>query len=74
MALLDAEGTVTWVNPAFTGLTGYRLAEAVGRSAASLLGLGDEADAAHPRTLSGDAQIRTRERGGLWVALETAPT
>jgi PAS domain S-box-containing protein len=31
-AITDPEGTIEWVNPAFTRLTGYSLREAVGRS------------------------------------------
>ncbi len=32
IAITDYEGTITWVNPAFTELTGYTFEEAVGRN------------------------------------------
>jgi PAS domain S-box-containing protein len=35
--ITDADGRIAWVNPAFTGLTGYAAAEAVGRSPGDLL-------------------------------------
>ncbi len=36
MVMTDAEGAITWVNPAFTRLTGYLPEEAVGRQATIL--------------------------------------
>ena len=35
--LADSRGRIEWVNDAFTGLTGYRLAEVVGRTPGSVL-------------------------------------
>src|SRR5437870_13289809 len=32
IVITDAEGTIEWVNPAFTAMTGYSLDEAVGRT------------------------------------------
>ncbi len=45
--MVDAEGTVTYVNPAFESMTGYGRDEVLGRPAADLLG--DPGDGGHER-------------------------
>jgi PAS domain S-box-containing protein len=45
IVITDRNGTIEWVNPAFTNLTGYAFAEAVGRNPRNLLKSGKQSHA-----------------------------
>jgi two-component system cell cycle sensor histidine kinase/response regulator CckA len=69
--IVDRDGTIAWVNPAFSALTGYTQSEAVGRSTRDLLnsGIHDKAFFAHLWTtvLAGDVwrgEMTNRRRDG----------
>lgn len=37
MALMDLQGTITWINEGFTSITGYEIQDAIGQSAGDIL-------------------------------------
>ena len=45
--ITDSDGTISWVNPAFTSLTGYTSAEALGKNPRDLVKSGKERDAVY---------------------------
>jgi PAS domain S-box-containing protein len=60
ISITDAEGLIEWANPAFTRLTGYSLAEALGHDHGDLLGSGHHDQAFH------DHLWHTIEAGQVW--------
>ncbi len=83
VTLADADMRITWVNDAFTRMTGYTLEEAKGRTPGELLGSG-KADAAAIAALNEGiakeqacrVQILNRAKDGreYWVDTEVQPT
>ena len=63
VVIADTQRRITWVNEAFTRVTGYTLAEAVGRKPAELL----QTPAVDPATVQ---QMRTAMDQGLGVRVE----
>ncbi len=57
--LTDAQGTILWVNRAFTALTGYSAAEAIGNTPRILHSSQEDADRLHQMWL-------TIQAGGVW--------
>jgi PAS domain S-box-containing protein len=77
MVMADAGGTITYVNPAFTRITGFRPAEAVGRSAAFLTeDVGgerlEEMRSALARGESWGGRLRYKHRDGAPVDVDLA--
>ncbi len=83
VALADAQMRITWVNEGFTRITGYTLAEAVGRTPGELLASG-KADPATIKTLR-DAMVagagcrvevlnRAKDGREYWIHTEVQPT
>lgn len=78
----DAGGTITWVNEAFTRLSGYGAEEAVGRRPADLLH-GPETDAAVAAAMrqalrrgegfKGEVLNYRKDRTTYWVAIDCRP-
>ncbi|WP_405117167.1 ATP-binding protein [Phaeobacter sp. BS23] len=76
--LMDEEGRITWVNEAFTRITGYRYDEAIGKMPGALLN-GDETDTAVVRALEKGRttgkpfrlEICNRRKDGQLLWLET---
>ncbi len=73
--ITDRAGVIEWVNPAFTGLTGYTAEEALGESPGKLIGSGRHAPAFFKefwetilagRTWVGE-MINRRKDGSLWT-------
>jgi two-component system, cell cycle sensor histidine kinase and response regulator CckA len=60
IAIMNRGGVIEWVNPAFTAMTGYSEAEAVGRTARQLLRSGKQAAAFY------DDLWHTVLRGHVW--------
>ena len=58
--ITDRDGTIQWVNPAFTGVTGYALDESIGRKPGTLLKSGTH-DQAFYRDM-----WETISRGDIW--------
>ncbi|MBN9498987.1 MAG: diguanylate cyclase [Alphaproteobacteria bacterium] len=79
----DEQRRIVWVNEGFTRLTGYTLAEAVGRKARELIGLegtsregADDIRTALAERRSYRGEILNRAKDGrlYWVDLEVRPT
>jgi PAS domain S-box-containing protein len=80
--LIDRDGKITWVNNAFTHITGYTFAEAFGQKASELL-LGPESDSDTIRFIK--EQFRkgkafsveivnyTKEKKKIWVEMSSQP-
>ena len=75
MVITDREGTIEWANPAFTALTGYTAAEAIGKNPRALVKSGKQDRAFYRRfwetILAGQAWrgelINRRKDGGLYT-------
>ncbi|MGF1834382.1 ATP-binding protein [Photobacterium sanguinicancri] len=80
--ITDADGKITWVNPAFENLTGYTLSEVVGQSPGCLL-QGDSSDLETVHEMSRKiaqkeavrVEILNYAKGGesYWVELDISP-
>ncbi|MDO8539879.1 MAG: PAS domain S-box protein [Opitutaceae bacterium] len=79
--IANRDGTIVWVNPAFTALTGYTLAEAVGKNSRDLVKSGQEERAVYQNLwetiLSGrtwQGQLVNRRRDGSFYPEEQTIT
>ncbi|HEY9064438.1 MAG TPA: CHASE domain-containing protein [Burkholderiaceae bacterium] len=83
VAIADAQMRITWVNEGFTRITGYTLAEAVGRTPGELLGSNKADPATIKALLDGVAtgtpcrvEVLNRAKDGreYWIDTEVQPT
>jgi two-component system NtrC family sensor kinase len=76
VVIADAEGRIEWVNDAFTQMSGYTFAEAIGRMRTELLGI-DQLPAIDMAAMSAgdsvvlpDFETRTKDGRPCWLSVE----
>lgn len=82
VVVTDVEGRITWVNNAFTKLTGYSMEEVIGKTPGSFL-QGSETDAETKKEMreailaqksfSGEVYNYTKDGTGYWLSISITP-
>jgi PAS domain S-box-containing protein len=80
--ILDKDGRVEWVNPAFTEITGYRIEEIAGKDPRSILRGADtdqsimqsvDTEIEQGKSVSGTIQLYKKSGVPIWVEFERQP-
>ncbi|WP_323795802.1 PAS domain S-box protein [Nisaea sp.] len=80
--ILDKDGRLEWVNPAFTEITGYRIEEIVGKDPRSILRGADtdqeimqsvDTEIEQGKSVSGTIQLYKKSGVPIWVEFERQP-